>query len=233
MSEIENKGRQSDNKVLAANLGVDFAKEWAMGEGLDRLTAKLKIPLESLAGGVGKKALSKLASAPAVTAIEIGKGLYKLRSPDARDGDAEKGRQLMQEPAWYQVANTFLNSADAMSEYGAAIEESDKKAFDKANDQGWQSINAKVQEKYARSSLARMEDDQTNRLIEDIAYNRSLREKNEMTRAAAKESGKPMGPLYGVEKETEYNRKQLAEQEKMKDKEITMNMIRSYFKDYA
>jgi hypothetical protein len=54
-----------------------------------------------------------------------------------------------------------------------------------------------------------------------------------MTRAAAKESGKPMGPLYGVEKETEYNRKQLAEQEKMKDKEITMNMIRSYFKDYA
>jgi len=238
MSDKDKKGKRSSNKELVADLGVNAWQDWALGEGLDRVTEKLAIPLERMAGGVlggsGGAVAGRLASAPAAAAVEIGRGAYLMSDPKNREGHAEGGRQLMEEPKWYRDGNMALNPAEAMSKYGGMMEEDDKKAFDQANRQRpMDDRNNKNQEKYAKESLAKMDEEKANKLIDDIAYDRTLREKNEMTRAVAKETGKPMGALYGAEREAEYNRKQLAEREKIEDEEITMNMVRSYFSNRA
>lgn len=228
-------GDQSKNKDLAASLAVDAAKEWVMGEGLDRVSEKLGIPFERFTGPVPKslagRLVGKLASTAASGTIELGKGLYKIANPEVRKDDADKGEQLMNEPKWFQAGNAVLNTADAISQYGAAMEARNKEAFDAANKQS--PVDYKMQEKYARSSLAKMENEKTYQEIQDISYDRNLRERNERTRLEAQQSGKPSGPLYGVEKEQQYNQKQLAAEEKFKDNEITMNMVRAYFRNNA
>ena len=221
---------RSKNIDLAGSLAIDAAKDWVMGEAIDKLTKKVGIPLEKLTG-IAKGPASRLASIGASAAIEGAKGTYKIMVPETREDDAEKGEQLLREPAWYQAGNFILNSSDALSEYGAAAEKQDREYFDAELKKN--KIDPKIQEAYARSSLAQMEDDISNKMIQDIEYDRNLRERNERTRAASESSGKPMGPLYGVEKEEEYNQKQMAGREKIEDEKITMNMIRAYFDNRA
>jgi hypothetical protein len=76
--------------------------------------------------------LLKKVSNPSIQAvIELAKGAYLIGDEKARDGHAEAGEKLIQEPLAYQAANLLVSPADALSKYGAAKELADKEAFEK------------------------------------------------------------------------------------------------------
>ena len=66
-------------------------------------------------------------------AIQLGKGALLISKENARKDHAEAGEKLTKKSLPYQVAKTYLDSADSMSKYGAYKEKLDKEAFDKWN----------------------------------------------------------------------------------------------------
>jgi hypothetical protein len=97
--------------------------------------ARLAAPSVSKFPTVGRVMVKgSLGPASAVgAAVEGAKTLYLIGQPEAREGHAEAGEELLRKPKVSQAANIALNTADAMSKYGAAMEARDIKRFREEN----------------------------------------------------------------------------------------------------
>jgi hypothetical protein len=77
---------------------------------------------------MGAKMAGSAASSAATAVIDLAEGGYKIMKEGAREGDAAKGKELLEKPAWYQVGRQVFSPADNFSEYGAKME-SDQRAI--------------------------------------------------------------------------------------------------------
>lgn len=118
--------KRRTNVERAGSLALDAGKDWAFGEGIDRVAGRFGMSLEV----GGKTVLSRAASAPAQALVEIGKGVWRIGREDGRKRDADAGEELVREPLWYQAGNMFFSPAEALSQYGAAGERRFRKQFD-------------------------------------------------------------------------------------------------------
>jgi hypothetical protein len=126
MPESKKDLLENPNSKLGG-LGVDLIQKNVTGTAFKKAGEALATALPRLGPLIGR-------AAPVVdTALELGKGAYLMGKQGAREGHAESGKELMDDPFWYQASNAYLNPADAASKYGAAIEADDRKDFERKN----------------------------------------------------------------------------------------------------
>lgn len=225
--EVEVGGKRT-NKTRVGELAWDAAKDTAVGETVDWLAKKAGLPIELPTPPTKMgKLFSKAASSPAQTAVEIAKGTHLIMSEGARDGHAEAGEALMREPLWFQGANMFLSTSDAMSKYGAAKEARDLKEMQKLH--------------LGEDVLAGVQDDNLRRGME-------LDRRGELTEAQSKDvregidpEGKRTWSYYGgphevpeVDPEKERNLAEARRALEYQDLEQgTMGLVRNYLAQHA
>lgn len=116
------------HKVVKNLIGIEKARRSAQ---IGTVPGAAK---RAAAAGASQELVQKFAgglSSPMLgAAIELGKGSYLIGKEGAREGHAEAGRVLAEEPLAYQAANLLVSPADALSKYGAARESKGKAAFE-------------------------------------------------------------------------------------------------------
>jgi hypothetical protein len=121
-----------------------------------------------VATSAGVKAAGKIGNAPIQAGIELAKGGYLIGKEGAREGHAEAGRELAEEPLVYQAANLLVSPADALSKYGAAHEEKGKSAFEAEHMAPLNASIAKEQERVRGEFFAKQENERRQREIDEM-----------------------------------------------------------------
>lgn len=130
--------------------------------------AAKKMAAAKVAAAAGVKTAGKIGNAPIQAGIELSKGGYLIGKEGAREGHAEAGRELMEEPLAYQAANLLVSPADALSKYGAAHEEKGKASFEDEHMAPLNASIAKEQERVSGELFARQENERRQREIDEM-----------------------------------------------------------------